>query len=205
MSTPPAKSSFWSSLPGILTGAAGLITALAGAAALILNDKSPDPQPDNPPAHVEQPAGNSAGAPAAPPTNPAAGAARDAPCYAAHLKSIPGDHRKSVNVGTSDVVLVPNTQSKSGVFAVRMNEGNQPIGVVLLTVSTSDETFHIDSVVNARCESVADVANATRAGGEPVLVNWDELRIRMGGNTYLMRLGYSGGEVSVNYFRRIIE
>jgi hypothetical protein len=61
-----------------------------------------------------------------------------------------------------------------------MSEGNQPIGVVLLTVRTSDETFHIDDVVNARCEPVNDAANATRPTSGRDLVNWDELGIRLG-------------------------
>jgi hypothetical protein len=191
-------------LPGVLTGSAALITAVVGALALFSNDRPPAAPSAQSSVESQSPAGGEA-APGTPAGAGGSGAAGDAACWASYLADIPAERRKSLGTGAAELVLIGATEPKSGVVAVRLSEGDRPLGVLKLRVRTADETFHIEGVVDSACRVVTDVANASRGGDPRVLLNWDDARFRIGGNAYLLRLGYSGGEVSVGYFRRVVE
>jgi hypothetical protein len=202
MDEPPGKPSFWTSLPGVLTGAAALVTALAGALALFIGNRAPATDQATASLTAEQPAQRAA---ASPPAAPAGAAAQDTACYATHLAGVPQDHRKELQAGAADRVLIGATESKSGVFAVRLSDGDEPLGLLRLRVRAADGSFRIEDVVDAECRSVVDVANVSRGGDPRVLQNWDEARLRVADRSFLLRLGYAGGEVTVGYFRPVVE
>jgi hypothetical protein len=113
----PRKSSFWASLPGILTGSAALLTAIGGLLALWLNAR---PAQDSTPG--DHPVGST------PTTAPVTTNTDDVACYTPLLSNIPADHQKSVQVGAADFRLVEPEVSKQGVFAVRMMENGRALG-----------------------------------------------------------------------------
>jgi hypothetical protein len=190
---PPGKSSFWASLPGILTGSAALLTAMGGLLALWLNAR---------PARGPKPADPAVGS--ATTTTPVTTNTDDVACYTPLLSNIPADHQRSVKVGAADFRLVEPEVSKQGVFAVRLMENGRALGLLRLTVDPADGSFVVQDVVDAGCQPVVDVSNPDRGSGR-ALQNWDQVKMRIAGASYVMRLGYDGGVVEVGHFRKIVE
>ncbi len=58
-------------------------------------------------------------------------------------------------------------------------------------------------MVDRGCRETQQYFNADRGGDKHVLQNWDTLQMRLGDKEYALRLGYDGGIVGVNYFRRV--
>ena len=104
---------FWSSLPGVLTGVAGVLAAIATLAALFVGRDSDGDA-----------SGGAAGIGAAPATVP--GADVD-DCFAEHFKGIPANRLGTVEAGAYDDVIEAN-EPKAGPIGMTFTDFGRPLG-----------------------------------------------------------------------------
>jgi len=190
------RGSFWTTLPGIFTGAAAVITAIVGLIGA-LNSLgwigSRDSRPTAPAAvapGIKRPAG-----PASPPGTPIA--AGD--CFVGFFEGIPAERVRQVETGRRDLTLIRPDQPKDPPLGIKFTEFNRPIGAIRLVFISANEIFKVERVVDAACRPVETFFNASRPADKDVLQNWDSLRVELGGQAYELRLGYSGGEIGGNF------
>jgi hypothetical protein len=205
------RTAFWTTLPGILTGVAAVVTALGGLLAIFANRPSGgnSAAPESTVTSSALTAGG-AGQPTTPAASPgavdlsSASASTDA-CLASAFPDIPAARVKRVHDGVTAYTLLGPSDPKSGDIGILLLSDGNTVGALGLRFIQEGEFFTIRQVFDAGCAPVTDFANASRGGDPRVLQNWDEASLRLGGQSYLLRLGYSGGEVSVGHFRRVVE
>ena len=70
----------------------------------------------------------------------------------------------------------------------RLRDEGRDIGVVSLRYFKGEEQFRVELVAAPPCALVDDYGNADHTDYKRVLTNWDRLRVRLGGRSYLMRV-----------------
>ncbi|MCA1704203.1 MAG: hypothetical protein LC808_13430 [Actinobacteria bacterium] len=164
---------FWTSLPGVLTGVAAVIGAVATLGALFFdNDGTGSRVP---------------GASAPSNTNAGSGAGGGS-CFRRYFAGVPSDRIASVEAGTEDLDVIAANQPKAGTVGLRLTNNGQSIGAMRLAFFPANELFKVESVVDERCETVEGYENASRGGDKHLLQNSDTVRLRLGGAFYDLRL-----------------
>jgi hypothetical protein len=167
---------FWTSLPGLLTGVATLVTAVATLAALNSGD------------------GGSGGTSAGLATRSASGAtpaSGEEGCLRRYFAGIPPHRIQPVEAGTHDFDVITADQPKAGTIGLKLTNNNNPIGAIRIAFFPPNTLFKIESIVDERCKPIGDYSNVARGGPKSVLQNWDTVRLRLGGNFYDLRIGAS--------------
>jgi hypothetical protein len=167
---------FWSSLPGILTGVAALITAIATLAALNVGDGGSGQ--------------TSAGRPA--PSQPTASPRPSGDgCFGRYFAGIPSDRIAPVETGTADFDVITADQPKAGTIGLKFTNSNDPLGAMRIAFFPANSLFKIESIVDDRCTRIGDYSNVARGGDRNVLQNSDTVRFRIDGRYYDLRIGAS--------------
>ena len=126
-------------------------------------------------------------------------------CFAELDAEIPADRTVRVEAGMREVEVIGPHQPLDTPFAVILTEGGAPVGAVRLRLyrgsSAGSDLYRVEAAVDARCQPVTELRNASRGGDPRALTNWDTLWMRLGGNAYEMRIG-GEGNVTIGYFRR---
>ncbi len=204
---PRSGGSFWTTGPGILTGVAALITAIGGLIAALHSAGLLGSGTTPPPAGVASPPAAVATAPAQDLASPRAaqpappGGAGPGGCLVTYFRQIPGGRVLTLEAGTRDFQLIGPDQSKQAPIGVRFTDSNEPIGALRFTIIPASSIFKVETVVDAACRPLEDYSNASRGGDKRVLQNWDSLKLRLGNQTYELRLGYDAGAVSANFIK----
>ncbi|WFB11267.1 hypothetical protein LRS74_32695 [Streptomyces sp. LX-29] len=115
------------------------------------------------------------------------------------LEDVEEQRVSTVEEGVIDQTVLGPDQSLSGVFGIRLNDDGTPVGAIRLRFSPDSQVFKVGAVADATCTRVEDFANDTRGGDKHVLQNWDSLRLRLDGRSFVLRLGAGGGEVTGNF------
>jgi hypothetical protein len=166
---------FWSTLPGILTGIAAVIAAITGLYLAFgprekVNRNEPSPTPFVSPA----------------PTSPRS--VSDGvwdKCFEPEFAGVP-----SIEVGTGEHFLKP----QDGVVRIKLTDGHQPLGAVTLKHYSDDDVhFEVRKVVDSKCGPI-DVE-------ENKLINDAWLKGTFGGQKYELRLMYHGGRFSTEFVK----
>jgi hypothetical protein len=165
---------FWTSLPGVLTGVAAVVGAIATLAALFIDDAGTgsgvrDDAPASETKAVSSPGGVG--------------------CLGRYFDGIPRDRIAAVEAGVVDLEVIAANQPKSGAVGFRLTNNNRTIGAMRVAFSPTSEVFKIESVVDERCKTTEEYSNATQGGDKHVLQNYDTLRLALGGAYYDLRLG----------------
>ncbi len=163
---------FWSTLPGILTGIAAIIAAITGlylafGPAKNLNINRPDPSPT----------------PVVRPT-PVSDGSWDK-CVGPDFAGA-----KSINEGTQAVVFEP----KDGVIRIKLTDNYLPLGAITLTYHSSDDNFVVDKVVDSKCGPI-EVTQHNLANDE-----W--LKLSFGSQNYEFRPMRNGNRFSAVLAKR---
>jgi hypothetical protein len=167
---------FWTSLPGVLTGVAALVAAVAGVAALFVGGDGNGPEQ----------AAVSAGSPTV--TAPSGDGEG---CPDAYFEGIPEDRLDPVEAGTADFDAITANQPKTGPFGLALTNNGAAIGAIRLNYFPDNALFKIESIVDERCAQIDDYENISRGGDPNVLQNWDTVRMQLGGKFYDLRIGES--------------
>ena len=160
---------FWTSLPGILTGVAALITAVATLVALNSGD------------------GGSGETPAGLATRSESGAtpaSREEGCFGRYFDGVPPDRIQPVEAGTNGFDVIAADQPKAGTIGLKFTNNNDPIGAIRIAFFPATALFKIESIVDERCKQIGDYSNVPRGGNKDVLQNSGTVRLRLGGNFY---------------------
>lgn len=176
---------FWTSLPGVLTGVAALITAVATLAALDLGGGRDEPASPG--------ATATSGSATVGPETSTGTASEDAEggCLGAYFEGLPPDRIKQVEVGTADFDAVTANQPKAGTVGLRFTNTNEPLGAMRIAFYPANALFKIESIVDAQCTPVEDYSNISRGGDKHVLQNHDTVRFQVDGDLYDLRIGAS--------------
>ena len=187
-----ASLAFWTTLPGILTGVAALITALGGLYLATRNNSSNNNRQTN--------VVSSTPAATATPGTSQGLDSDSGECFAQYFAEVPQDRLINVEVGSQNVQIIRPDQSKSGDVGIRLTSFDKPVGAVkfIATTNRSATVFRIKGVVDGKCQKAEELINDSRGGDPTSLQNWDTLKARIGGHTYTLRLKYSAGAISAD-------
>jgi hypothetical protein len=131
--------------PGILTGVAAVITAVATLGALFVG-RSGD--------------GTEAPTPGAAPTQPTGATAAGAGgCFGEYFKGIPQDRVGSVEAGAQAYDVITETQPKAGTIGMTFTNNARPIGAIRFAFFPANRFFKIESIVDAQCKPIEDYTN----------------------------------------------
>ena len=175
--SPSAFLAFWSSLPGILTGVAALITAIVGLyLALAPREGRKTDNGETPTPYVKPTAATSPGN-----------------CFEQEFAKV-----YPLEVGSGGQGI----ESKDGALRIKLAENRVAIGALKLRFYRDGDYFELEQVVDAQCRPVEGLRNLSRQS--PVDTNnkpknWDTLQIPLGAHEYSLRLGCDGGNCSADF------
>lgn len=151
---------FWSTLPGILTGIAAVIAAITGLYLAFRAHPTPIPAPSPTPA-----------------VSPAPTKTIAAPDDVDWDKCFPPEFvgATSIEEGTQEVFFEP----QAGVIRIKLTDNYQPLGAITLTYHSSDDNFVVEKVVDSKCGAI-EVKDHN-------LGNDDWLKISFGDQKYELR------------------
>ena len=169
-SSPSAFLTFWTTLPGILTGVAALITAIVGLY-LALGPRnnninvgtSPTPQ-------------------VTPTTNAGPGN-----CFAEEFAKV-----DPLESGSGARTLA----TKDGLTRIKLTDNHVVIGALRFRFHRVGDYFDIEEVLDSKCQAVEGLRNLSRQSpvdGNNKPKNWDTLQIPLGAHEYSLRLGCYAG------------
>jgi len=176
-SSPSAFLAFWSSLPGILTGVAALITAIVGLyLALAPRESRRTDANEMPTPYVTPTAATSPGN-----------------CFEQEFAKV-----YPLEVGSGGQGI----ESKDGALRIKLAENRVAIGALRLKFYRAGDYFELEQVVDGQCRPVEGLRNLSRQS--PVDTNnkpknWDTLQIPLGRHEYSLRLGCDGGNCSADF------
>ncbi|MFL6255565.1 MAG: hypothetical protein ACJ74T_11175 [Pyrinomonadaceae bacterium] len=173
---------FWTTLPGILTGIAAVITASAGLYLAFVHTNiidNPVPPPSIP---VNSLQGNSSPTPESSPNN----------C----LKQDSGE-LNSIEAGSPEQTLEPS----AGVIRIKLTDNHQTVGTLCLKFYPDGRGyFEIEQLIDSKGEAVKGLYNETTSEYvENKLGNDDSLDIPLGGRKYSLRLMSHGGKSTAKF------
>lgn len=187
--TESEKASFWSTLPGILTGIATLITAVAGLLAILYNtgaigNKTPPNNNASPNVNFSSNAS----------TSPASD------CFEHFFSGIAKDRIARVEAGAANVQVVGPNQIKHNAMGLKLTDGNHPFGALRFHFFGDNNLFKIEKIVDSNCTEleISKYRNLSRGGDNNAFQNWDSLQMDLEDKRYELRFGYDAGIISVN-------
>lgn len=124
-------------------------------------------------------------------------------CFVEFFENVEENRIAFMEVGAADFDIIGPSQTKSETLGILFTENNAPIGALKFNFRTNGETFNIEAVIDNTCIQV-EYDNVDRPGNT-VLQNWDRMGFQFQEQIYLLRLGYGSGEISVNYFTKVVE
>jgi hypothetical protein len=181
MTRPPDEGSgfraFWTSLPGVLTGVAAVIGAVA---ALGVFGGGGDGSSTTTASGTQSTAAASSG---------------DGSCLDRLLANIPTDRRARLEVGAEYQTIVPAHRRLDGPLGVVLLRAGNPIGGVRTHYDPkAGYVFPLESVVDARCRSAP---HEDPEGGDPEVLQGGRItRITLDGRQYDLSLGASDSIVA---------
>ena len=124
-------------------------------------------------------------------------------CFGTFFEDLVTSRITNLEAGVSDIVVIGMQQSKNDTFGLLLTEGNAPIGALKVNFFSNGDIFKIEALVDHTCAPItyANVADP----GEIVLQNWDTIEFQLQGSSYLLRLGFDGGEITAGHFTRIVK
>jgi hypothetical protein len=126
-------------------------------------------------------------------------------CLEALFASLPRDRVATVEAGMRALQVIGPHQLLDSPFGVVLTENGERIGAIRLRLyrgtNASADLYKVEAIVDAACQPVQELRNASRGGNPRELVNWDTLRMRLGGHDYEMRIG-GEGDIGVGHFHR---
>jgi hypothetical protein len=108
-----------------------------------------------------------------------------------------------VDVGVRDFSAWGPTESTLEPMTLQLRAAGVIVGNLTFELDPSDGHFRVTQLTDATGKSVSGYVNATRGGNPSVLMNWDSLRFVLHERVYLLRIGYSDGEVEVSRFEQV--
>jgi hypothetical protein len=187
------KQSFWTTVPGILTGIAAIITAIGGliavlnSAGLFKAKTAPLPSVSPTPIITTTAPGQTSIS-----NSPSSAAPTYTGCFQQYFQGIAQDRISSLESGTQAFQLIGADQTKDEPVGIIFTQNNQPVGGIRFLFLSNGQLFKVDTVVDANCQKTEDYSNETRGGDKNVLQNFDSLQMRLGNTTYELRLNYDG-------------
>jgi hypothetical protein len=143
---------------------------------------------------VPEPNGNSAAVPG------------DSTCMAEWLSEVQRDRVRSIEVGMRDVQIIGPHQQLDLPFVLLLTENGQRIGAIRLRLyrgtDYGSDLYKVEDAIDARCTKVEELQNPSRGGNPRELVNFDTLRVTLGGQPYEIRIG-GEGSIGVGHFTRV--
>jgi len=136
------------------------------------------------------------------PTNPAIS---DEECINKHLASIDSTRIEEIETGSGSLTIIGSHQTKKKPFSLIMRENRQLLGAVTLNFFAGSDVFKVASIIDNKCQKIESFSNASRRSNKSTLQNWDTLEVKINGKIYHLRIGHDSSEVSVNYFREVVE
>jgi hypothetical protein len=174
---------FWRSLPGILTGVAAVITAVATLGALFVGRGGDGTEAPTP------------GAPTEPTGATAAGAGG---CFGEYFKGIPQDRVGSVEAGAQAYDVITENQPKAGTIGMTFTNNARPIGAIRFAFFPANRFFKIESIVDAQCKPMEGYRNL-EGGDKHVAGDSSTVRLRLDGRYYDLNASGGGSVIRVSF------
>jgi hypothetical protein len=179
-SSPSAFLTFWTTLPGILTGVAALITAIVGLYVAF-----------GPPRNNNINVGTSPTPTPTPTMNSGSGN-----CFAEEFAKV-----DPLESGSGDQTLA----TKDGLTRIKLTDNHVVIGALRFRFYRVGDYFDVEEVLDSKCQAVEGLRNLSRQSpvdGNNKPKNWDTLQIPLAGQEYALRLGCDSGICSA-VFRKL--
>ena len=173
---------FWTTLPGILTGSAALITAIAGFYLAFNPPKNNNEKPQSSTASVSHPQKSGTAEPESSSVN----------CLEREFAGV-----TAIEVGSG---TQPVRDLSGGMIRISLTDNHRPVGALSLRFYPDGDYFEIERAVDSNCNAVSDLYNSTRNAYVDIkkdkLPNNDYLRVPLGGQNYSLRLMSQGKNIS---------
>ncbi len=193
------KPSFWTTLPGVLTAVATILTSIGGLIVALHTVGVIGDETKRPPTNVSSRAPTTFGQTSE--TNPPMSVEATATgCLEQYFQGIARDRIVSLEAGAQDFELIGPDQAKDEPIGIQFTDYGQTVGAIIFRFFSNGQVFKVDSVVDTSCSNIEDYSNTTRGGDKNTLQNADTLQMRLGNNDYQLRLEYNGS-IMVNKFR----
>lgn len=190
------KKFFWTTVPGILTGIAAVITAIGALVGVLFTagvfDSGSTIVVDGTPGPTSTVVGQS---PTPKPTPPPS--VDD--CFEQFLSEIPEDRRATVEEGSSDLDVIGPPQPPDEPVGIMFTDLNVPIGAIKIQFFPNGDLFKVLAVVNSRCEAIEDYESQS-GSDRTVVQNYSRLKIRFGDDFYELRL-LGNADVTIAFVR----
>jgi serine/threonine-protein kinase len=121
----------------------------------------------------------------------------DAGCLPAYLQGIEDAKVTTVEAGSRDLTVRGVGVIADESFALVLTDGGRTFAALRLDLVAAGPFFRVQSAVDAACQPVAELANATRGGDSRFVQNHDALLVRVGDAAYFLRMGATS-RVQVN-------
>jgi len=183
---------FWSSLPGILTGVAAVIAAVATLAALFIGgDGADSPAPGTPVA--AEPNSEPRSVDQAPASGPEVEG-----CFGTYFKGIPGDRVGTVEAGSTAYDVITESQPKAGTIGMTFTNNARPIGAIRFAFFPENRIFKIESIVDAGCRAIEDYESRT-GGDKHVWQDSSAVRLHLNGRFYDLTANGAGSLIRIAF------
>jgi hypothetical protein len=122
-------------------------------------------------------------------------------CFRDYFEGIPAARVFSLEEGVLDRDVLGPLDRKHGPIGFRLTRADLPIGGVRVFFSSDNTVFRVESVVDGACRRVEDFENADRPEYDKhVIQNWDAMRVRLAGSSYLIDFGASD-RIRISFYR----
>jgi hypothetical protein len=125
-------------------------------------------------------------------------------CRGQQLRDVPNARVVTVEEGARDLEIVGPQDSKEEPFSLWLTDGGRFVGAIKLRFFRAGELFKAEAIVDGTCQPVEDFRNAARGGDKRTLQNWDWWEMKLGGQRYSLRIGFSD-DISVGHFQRVAD
>ena len=114
-------------------------------------------------------------------------------CLGKKLSVVPVDRKQEVVLEGNGIDIIGGKQSKEGLAGAWFVANNRPIGAIMFSPVYADSknySYRVEHLLNSKCEEIGYV-NVKDPDHNPVLRNWDPIRMTLDGQEYWFRLGYN--------------
>lgn len=119
-------------------------------------------------------------------------------CFTPFFDVVQPERWSPVEVGTSQFDIIEPPQPIQGLIGIKFTDFGQPIGAIIILPNPDNQNFRVVMVVNTSCQPVEDYKIFSRGGPKDTLENFDTLEMRIGSDTYHLRLGM-GADIEINF------
>ena len=196
------KKFFWTTLPGILTGIAAVITAIAALIGGLFTAGVFDSATTNGGvAGTPVPTSTAVkGSPTPERTSPATVVGDD--CFEQFFNEfpeVPEDRKATVEEGANNFDVTGPPQPADEPVGIVFTDLNVPIGAIKIQFFPNGGLFKVLAVVNSRCEGIEDYESQS-GSDKNVVKNFSRLKIRFGDDFYELRL-QGNADIDINFVR----